>query len=183
MKKLQIYGAALLFLTLNALLLSCASIPKQAMPVENFEVEKYLGTWYEVARLDHRFERNMDNVIAQYSEREDGDIKVVNSGYDHKKQEWRSREGNAKFRDDKNTAALKVSFFKPFYSGYNVLAIDTEYRYALVAGGNLRYLWILSREKTVPEEIKQSYLALAKEIGYDTSQLIWVEQDKNSPYL
>lgn len=180
MKYNTLIGALLVAL---ALLSSCASIPKNAYPVENFEADHYLGSWYEIARLDHRFERNLNNVTAQYSLKENGDIKVLNSGYNNQKEEWKSATGTAKFRKDRNTAMLKVTFFRPFYGGYNVIAIDNEYKYALVVGSNLKYLWLLSREKTMPEEIKQSYLELAEEIGYDTSQLIWVQHGKKSPFL
>ncbi len=165
------------------LIQSCASIPENAQPVTDFDAKKYLGAWFEIARFDYRFEKNLSNVIAQYSLNEDQSIKVFNSGYNFKKEEWQSATGSAKFRGDENVAALKVTFFKPFYSGYNVVAIDKDYKYALVAGRSLEYLWILSREKTMPEEVKTSYVKLAEEIGYDTSQLIWVEHDKTSPYL
>lgn len=164
-------------------LVSCASIPKKAKPVENFDIKRYLGTWYEIARFDYRFERNLDNAAAQYSLNEKGNVKVQNSGYNFKRNEWKSVNGIAKFRDDKNIGALKVSFFGPFYAGYNVIALDKEYQYALVAGKNLDYLWILSREKTIPENIKSDYLSIAQEIGYDTSKLVWVKQDKENPFI
>ena len=163
---------------------SCASIPKNAKAVENFDVNKYLGTWYEIARFDFRFEKNMNNVSAQYSLNEKGNVAVLNSGYNYKKEEWKKANGVAKFRGEKDVAELKVSFFGPFYSGYNVVALDENYQYALVAGKNLDYLWILSRTKTIPENIKTEYLKIANEIGYDTSELIWVKHDRNdNPYL
>ncbi len=162
---------------------SCANIPNNATPVAGFDAEKYLGTWYEVARLDHRFEKNLNNVIAQYEKGKKGQISVVNSGYDVRKNKWESANGSAKFRGDKNLGALKVTFFKPFYSGYNVIALDDDYRYALVAGGSLKYLWLLSRETTMPEEVKSSYLQEAAQLGYDTTKLIWVTHDKRSPFL
>ncbi|MFS4428653.1 lipocalin family protein [Chryseobacterium sp. S90] len=111
----------------------------------------------------------------------DGNVNVVNSGYNFKKNEWVSVNGTAKFRGEKNIAALKVCFFGPFYAGYNVVALE-EYKYALVAGKNLDYLWILSREKTIPENIRQNFISKAQAIGYDTSKLIWVKQDKKSPF-
>ena len=161
---------------------SCTSIPEKAAPVGNFEIQKYLGTWYEIARFDFRFERNLDNTRAQYSLSKNGNVVVLNSGYDFRKGEWRSAKGKAKFRGDKTNAALKVSFFGPFYAGYNVIALDSEYRYALVAGRNLNYLWILSREKSLPEEVKRQYLEIARKAGYDTSRLIWIKHDKPSPF-
>ena len=169
---------------LVVLLNSCASIPKKAKAVENFDVNKYLGTWYEIARFDFRFEKDLDNVSAQYSLNEKGNVNVLNSGYNEKKEEWKKAEGLAKFRGNEDLAELKVSFFGPFYSGYNVVALDENYQYALVAGKNLDYLWILSRTKSIPEEVKTNYLNIAKEIGYDTSKLIWVEHDKSdNPFL
>ncbi|MDE5437391.1 lipocalin family protein [Elizabethkingia meningoseptica] len=165
-----------------ALLSSCSSIPKKAKPVANFDVNRYLGTWYEIARFDYRFEKDLDNAIAQYSLNADGNVDVLNSGYNFKKEKWVSAKGLAKFRGDKKTAALKVSFFGPFYAGYNVIALDDDYKYALVAGKNLDYLWILSREKSIPQDIKDKYLKIAQEVGYNTSKLIWVKQDKKSPF-
>lgn len=171
---------ALLFLLFN----SCASIPKKAKPIENFDINRYLGVWYEIARFDFRFERNLNNTSAQYSLNKNGNVIVLNSGYNFIKEEWKKAEGLAKFRDQKDIAALKVSFFGPFYSGYNVVALDENYQYALVAGKNLDYLWILSREKNIPDNVKADYLQIATEIGYDTSRLIWVAHDKNdNPYL
>ncbi len=173
---------AILIVSITTLFSSCASIPKNASPVENFDVNKYLGSWYEIARFDFRFEKDMNNVMAQYSLNEKNNVTVLNSGYNYKKEEWVSANGVAKFRGDKNIAALKVSFFGPFYSGYNVIALDDDYKYALVAGKSLKYLWILSREKSIPEEIKSAYLKIAQEVGYDTSKLIWVEHNKKSPF-
>lgn len=153
-------------------------MPEKARPVQNFDVERYLGTWFEMARIDFRFEKNLSNVTAQYSLDENGRIKVLNRGYNFKKHTWQAAEGKAKFWDDEDMASLQVSFFGPFYSGYNVIALDKDYRYALVAGRNLDYLWILSRNKNLPDDIKKSYLQLAERIGYDTSRLIWTVHDK-----
>lgn len=181
MKKTNaIIGASMIFGGV-ILLSSCQSIPKKAEPIENFNLNRYLGTWYEIARFDFKFEKNIDNSVAQYSLKKSGKVGVLNSGYNYKKEKWTSAEGKAKFRGDKSTAALKVSFFGPFYSGYNVIALDNDYKYALVAGKNLDYLWILSREKSIPKEIKSKYLAIAREVGYETSKLIWVKQDKVNP--
>ena len=181
MKNKLLLGA-IITIGVATFLSSCASIPKKANPVQNFDVNKYLGSWYEIARFDFRFEKDMNNVMAQYSLNEKNNVEVLNSGYNYKKEEWVSANGVAKFRGDNNTAALKVSFFGPFYSGYNVIALDDNYRYALVAGKSLKYLWILSREKSIPEEIKTAYLKIAQDIGYDTSKLIWVEHNKKSPF-
>jgi apolipoprotein D and lipocalin family protein len=167
--------AAFMSIVLN----SCVSIPKGAIAVTPFEKAKYLGTWYEIARMDFRFERNLDNTTANYSMNPDGSIKVDNRGFNYKTKEWKQAIGKAKFVGDVNVARLKVSFFGPFYGGYNVIALDTAYQYALVAGDNLKYLWILSRKKTIPEDVKLDYLKIAKDLGYNTSSLIWVQQDQN----
>lgn len=152
----------------------CTTIPNGAVAVKPFHKEKYLGKWYEMARLDFKYERDLNNTTATYSLNENGTIKVVNRGYNTKTGEWKQAVGKAKFAGDKNTAMLKVSFFGPFYSGYNVIAIDDEYQYALVAGKSLEYLWILSRETSIPEEVKDKYLKIAEEIGYRTSDLLWI---------
>lgn len=151
--------------------------PVKAEAVSPFDVKRYLGKWFEIARFDYRFERNMNNVTAVYSPAEDGEIRVVNRGFHTKNREWKQAEGKAKFVGAEDEARLKVSFFGPFYSGYNVVAIDEAYRYALVTGENLNYLWILSREKTIPEDVKARYLERAEAIGYDTGKLIWVKHD------
>ncbi len=152
------------------------TIPEKAEAVTPFDASRYLGTWYEVARFDFKFERGLSKTTANYTLNEDGSIKVINRGYNAEKGKWKEAEGKAVFIGDPNIAMLKVSFFGPFYTGYNVIAIDPEYKYALVAGKNLDYLWLLSREPTMPQEIIDQYLAIAKAIGYDTSRLLWVEQ-------
>ena len=156
---------------------ACSTIPKGVKAVTPFDKSKYLGKWYEIARFDFKFERNLNNVTAEYSLNEDGTIRVDNRGYDTTKRKWKQAIGKAKFVGDENVAMLKVSFFGPFYSGYNVIALDENYRYALVAGKNLKYLWILSRSKTIPAEIKDKYIKIAKDVGYNTSELIWVTHD------
>ena len=156
----------------------CSTIPKGANAVEPFDKERYLGKWYEIARMDFKFERNLIKTTAEYSLNENGIIRVVNQGYSTTKQKWVQAVGKAKFVDGDTTGMLKVSFFGPFYSGYNVIAIDDAYRYALVAGKSLKYLWILSRETSIPEEIRDKYLKIADGIGYNTSELIWVKHDK-----
>ncbi|WP_432710891.1 lipocalin family protein [Pedobacter sp.] len=157
---------------------SCRSIPKGAVAVRPFDKQKYLGKWYEVARLDFKFERNLNNVTAEYSMKDNGKIRVENRGYNYKDKEWKESIGKAKFRGSSEVGRLKVSFFGPFYSPYNVLALDDNYQYALVAGKNLKYLWILSRQTTIPDNIKSAYLQKAESLGYDTGDLIWVEHNK-----
>lgn len=157
---------------------SCASIPEGAVAVTPFDKAKYLGKWYEIARLDFKYERNMDNTTAEYSLNDNGTIKVDNRGYNYKKGKWQQAIGKAKFVGDENLAMLKVSFFGPFYSGYNVIAIDKNYKYALIAGASLKYLWILSRETSIPNDIKESYLKISQGIGYNTDNLLWIKHDK-----
>ena len=158
---------------------SARNIPEKATAVKPFDQKKYLGKWYEIARLDNRFERNLDNVTATYSLKENGKIRVENRGYNFRKNKWEEITGKAKPVGDPTVGMLKVSFFGPFYSGYNVIALDKDYKYALVAGKNTRYLWVLSREKTIPGAVKKDYLKQAAEIGYDTAALVWVKHDKN----
>ena len=157
--------------------LSCGTKLKDASGINNFDVSKYLGKWYEVARYDSWFENNMDKTQAFYSLNEDGTVRVENSGFDTTKEKWKTSVGKAKFRGAKNIGELKVSFFGPFYADYTILALDSEYKYSLVSGGTTDYLWILSRTKTIPEEIKNEYLSIAKKIGFDTSNLVWVNQN------
>ena len=145
--------------------------------VDGFEKDKYLGEWYEIARLDFYWEKNLKNVIATYADNKDGSIRVNNQGYDMVKEKFKQNIGKAKFLRSEEEAALKVSFFGPFYSGYNVVMVDDDYQYALVFGENLDYMWILSREKTIPLDIKQKYLAYAKQCGYETDKLVWTIQD------
>ncbi len=158
---------------------SCVTLPQGAKAVTPFDKERYLGKWYEIARLDFKFERNLDNTSAEYSLNANGSIKVDNRGYNYKTGKWKQAIGKAKFVGDENVARLKVSFFGPFYAGYNVIALDDDYQYALVAGNNLKYLWILSRQTSIPDSVKQDYLEIAKKLGYKTDDLIWVAHDKN----
>lgn len=176
MKKKAILLKLIPALLVSLLLVSCRSMPEGAVPVKPFSTQNYLGKWYEIARLDYRFEKNLNQVTATYSLKENGDIKVENRGYDYKEKKWKESIGKAKPAGEADEAKLKVSFFGPFYSGYTVLAIDPDYKYALVAGESLDYLWLLSRETSMPEAVKQNYLAKARDLGYKTEQLIWVEQ-------
>ncbi|MBB4805851.1 apolipoprotein D and lipocalin family protein [Chryseobacterium defluvii] len=162
-----------------ALFHSCSvGIPKRAVAVKNFDARRYLGKWYEIARFDYKFEKNMDNVTADYSPNPDGSIRVNNRGYNYVKKEWKEATGEARFVKNQNEARLKVSFFKPLWSGYNVIDIDDNYQYALVAGSSLKYLWILSRTTEIPESIRQRFLEKAKKIGYNTDNLIWVKHNQ-----
>lgn len=156
---------------------SCSSLPKGLKAIQDFDKDKYLGSWYEIARLDFVFEKNLNNTTAEYSLNEDGSIKVVNRGYNFIKNKYVASTGKVKYAGDSNEGKLKVSFFGPFYSGYNIIALDSDYKYSLIAGESLKYLWLLSREKTMPNNIKEAYLKTAKDLGYNTSELIWVKHD------
>ena len=158
---------------------SCVGIPDGVTAVQNFNKDKYLGKWYEIARFDFRFERNLDNNTAQYSVNPDGSIKVLNQGYNYVKKEWDSAEGKAKFVGSESEAKLKVSFFGPFYGGYNVVDIDENYQNALIYGNSTEYMWILSRNKTIDEATKKRFIEKAKKDGFDVSKLIWVNHNKN----
>ena len=168
---------ALLFaLTLSA----CSTAPPDGLrPVTSFDLNRYLGQWYEIARLDHSFERGMSDVGAIYQLQDDGSVKVINRGYDTQRQAWKEAIGRALFIGDSQTASLKVSFFGPFYGGYHVIALDQEnYRWSLVAGPDRDYLWILARDKTLPGEVREQLLSQAKALGFATDKLIWVEQKR-----
>ncbi len=152
------------------------TIPEGVDAVKGFDAGKYLGKWYEIARLDFKWEKGLSNVTATYSMNDDGTIHVDNRGVDPLRDEWKNSIGKAKFVKTPDVGMLKVSFFGPFYAGYNVIAIDENYRYALVFGRNLDYMWLLSREKTMPESVARTYLHKAAEAGYDISRLQWTDQ-------
>lgn len=150
----------------------CSKLTVNNSVVKDFDVNRYLGDWYEIARLDHSFERGIEYAKANYSIRDDGKIKVLNSGI--KKGKESSAEGKAKFTD--TPAHLRVSFFGPFYADYRILMIGPKYDYALVGSGSDNYLWILSRTPYLPDNVVRKILQNAKERGYNTDNLIWVKQ-------
>ncbi len=158
------------------LLSGCVSIPEGIQPVKNFQAERYLGTWYEIARLDHSFERGMQHITAQYSLREDGGIKVINRGYKEAKQEWAEAEGKAYFVEDNQTGYLKVSFFGPFYGAYIIFDLGENYEYSLVTSSNQSYLWLLSRTPQIDEAQQQRLLKRMAKLGFATDKLIFVDQ-------
>jgi apolipoprotein D and lipocalin family protein len=167
--------AALAALALS-LLPGCAGIPGGFDSVSGFVPERYLGRWYEIARLDHRFERGLVNVTAEYEKRADGDIDVTNRGFDPKEGKWREAKGLAKFVGEPDRGRLKVSFFGPFYGGYNVVALDEQYRWAMVVGPTADYLWILSRTPQLDKRTLDALVAKAKAAGFATDGLIYVDQ-------
>ena len=160
-----------------ALLAGCTQVPDGVQAVNGFDAERYLGRWYEIARLDHSFERGLDNISATYTSRDDGGIDVLNRGYDRAEGEWREARGRARFVGPRDVAMLEVSFFGPFYGGYNVVALDPDYQLSLVAGPTRKYLWILARRPDPPREAVDRLVQRAGELGFDTSALIWVRHD------
>lgn len=140
--------------------------------VTDFDLNRFLGSWYEVARFDHRFERGMDRTKATYVLREDGKVNVLNTGLKNGKNS--EAKGIAKLTD--TPSLLRVSFWGPFYSDYRIMLVDEDYRYALVGSGSDDYLWILSRTPQISEEVKNILLSEARKRGYDTNKLIWVKQ-------
>lgn len=154
---------------------SCTSLPNGVEPVTNFDLQAYLGKWYEVARLDHRFERDLENVSAFYSLREDGSIKVLNRGYSTTKQKWQEIEGSALSVGAADVGHLKVSFFGPFYSSYCIFELDSGGQHAFVSGASRQYLWLLSRKPEVSPAVWSRFQARASELGFDTASLIRVQ--------
>jgi apolipoprotein D and lipocalin family protein len=147
-----------------------------AESVRDFRLESYLGTWYELARMDHRFERGMSHVTATYSMKSNGKVKVLNKGYVKSKSKWKSASGFAKFMETPDVGALKVTFFWPFFGGYHIVELADDYSYALIAGDSNKYLWILSRTPTLPEQVYTKLLTRARNLGFNTDELIFVDQ-------
>ncbi|NTS78822.1 lipocalin family protein [Catenovulum sp. SM1970] len=154
---------------------ACTSAPEGIKPVSQFDLNRYLGTWHEIARLDHSFERDMIKVTAEYNLRQDGGVQVINRGFDTKEQVWQKAEGKAYFVKDDKTGHLKVSFFGPFYGAYVVYELDPNYQYAFVSGPNRDYLWLLARTPQLDEAIKQRFLKQANSLGFETETLIWLD--------
>ncbi|MGI9225327.1 MAG: lipocalin family protein [Woeseiaceae bacterium] len=169
-------GRGALLAALSTMFTGCLGIPDNVTVAEDFQLERYLGTWYEIARLDHRFERGLSRVEAQYSLRDDNGIRVINRGFDAKKGTWSEAEGKAYFVGDSDIGRLKVSFFGPFYGAYNIVELDHEnYDYAMVSGPNTRYLWILARDPQLEPAIRDNLVAKAKTLGFPVEELIFPE--------
>lgn len=169
-------------------LVGCAgyarSVTRQAgiTPVRHFDTMRYLGKWYELGRIENRFERGMTHTTAHYSLSQDGTIKVVNSGYDPARGKHRDAVGKAKFVEGSDVGALKVSFFPPFYGGYNIVALDEDYQWAIVVGPNPRkYFWILSRKPRLTQSLKNEALRIARDLDVDAGKILWVEQGTDRP--
>jgi apolipoprotein D and lipocalin family protein len=169
-------GTMLLALASFGLLAGCGpTIPEGIEPVRGFQVERYMGQWYEIARLDHRFERGMERVTAIYALRPDGTVEVVNRGFETASGQWEEARGKARFVGAPDVGALEVSFFGPFYGGYNIVELDPDYQHVLIAGPNRSYLWILSRTPEPPREVVERLVARAASLGFDTAQLHYVQ--------
>ncbi len=168
-----------ILLIISSLILGgCLGMPQTVKPVTDFELQNYLGKWYEIARLDHSFEEGLSQVTAEYSLRDDGGVSVLNRGYSAIDDEWKEAEGKAYFVNSESEGYLKVSFFGPFYGSYVVFALERDnYNYAFISGPNTDYLWLLARTPTVEPEVMTSFVQMAKERGFDTDKLIFVEQE------
>ena len=165
------YGLAGMFCLV---LMGCTGIPEGIEPVTDFDQERYLGTWYEIARLDHSFERGLSEVTATYRANPDGSIAVVNRGFDQEEARWREAEGVARFVDSSTVAHLKVSFFGPFYGSYIVCELGENYEHAFVSGFNREYLWLLSRSPEVSDTLRNEFLETITKLGFALDDLVWL---------
>jgi len=163
----------------------CTGLPPGVKAVDDFDVHRYLGRWYEIARLDHSFERGLSRVTATYTLRKDDGIRVVNRGYDAAAGEWREAVGKAYLIGKPGQGRLKVSFFGPFYSSYNIIALGGQasqgpYTYAVVCGPNRSYLWILARRPYLDASTLARLTEQARALAFDTDALIHVDQAQTS---
>tara|TARA_B110000503_G_scaffold1730_2_gene2330 strand:+ start:3421 stop:3978 length:558 start_codon:yes stop_codon:yes gene_type:complete len=167
----------LLILFAAVLLTGCLGSPDGVTPVTGFDSNRYLGKWYEIARLDHSFEEGLDRVTAEYSLREDGGLNVINRGFHAGENKWDEAQGKAYFVNGPEEGYLKVSFFGPFYGSYVIFELDEkDYQYAFVSGPDTSYLWLLSRTPTVAPDLVERFIARAFSLGFDTSTLIFPKQ-------
>lgn len=165
------------FFLLACALAGCTGVPKGINPVNEFDLEQYYGKWYEVARLDHRFERGLQDVSAEYSVGDNGLVQVKNRGFNAAKQKWSEAIGKARFKSDPETGHLLVSFFGPFYASYVIFELD-DYNQAYIVGNNRKFLWFLSRTPDVSDADKEKFFIKTQELNFDTSELIWVKHSK-----
>lgn len=153
--------------------------PSGIKVVNDFDIQRFQGTWYEIARLNHAFEKGLTDVSAIYEQQSDGPINVINQGYDPLQKKWYTAHGTALFLDRPTIGALKISFFWPFYGGYYVVALDKQhYQWAMIAGPTHRYLWILSRERTLAAAITTQLVNQARLLNFPTEQLIFVQHHR-----
>jgi len=170
----------LLVLLVSATLSACLGMPESVTPVNDFQLDRYLGKWYEVARLDHSFESGLEQVTAYYSLRDDGGISVINRGYLPDKDKWSEAEGKAYFVNEKTTGYLKVSFFGPFYGSYVIFYLDKDnYEYAFVSGPDKSYLWFLSRKPNPPQAVIEKFISMSNDLGFEANKLLFVNHNKN----
>lgn len=163
-------------LAIVLLIAGCLGVPEGIEPVKHFEINRYLGRWYEIARLDHSFERGLQQVTAEYRLSDDGGITVINRGFNSTINEWREAVGKAYFVDDEQTGYLKVSFFGPFYGAYVVFELADDYQYSLITSSDKSYFWLLSRTPVIDEAVKQHIIKRLVGLGFATQKLIFVEQ-------
>ncbi len=164
------------------LVTGCVGVPKGVKPVQGFELNLYLGRWYEIARLDHSFERGLSHVTADYNLREGGGVRVLNRGYSEKKKEWKSAEGKAYLVKTPDQGYLKVSFFGPFYGSYVIFELDQkDYQYAVISGPNKSYLWVLARKPEIEAGLKDKLISKAAALGFDTTKLVFPNEKQPPP--
>jgi len=174
----NIYYKLICLIIIACCLNACVGVPEGVEPVHGFELDRYLGRWYEIARLDHSFERGLIKVTAEYGLRDDGGVRVLNRGFDPVKNEWEEATGKAYFVGEPDTGQLKVSFFGPFYGAYNILVLDkASYQYSLVAGPDYSYLWILARSPDLNQTIIDSLVQAAQAMGFPTDKLIYITHE------
>lgn len=166
-----------LLVMISALILGgCLGMPESVKPVSDFQLNKYLGKWYEIARLDHSFEKGLSQVTAEYSIESDGGVRVLNRGFSDADNKWKEVEGKSYFVNTDSEGYLKVSFFGPFYGSYVVFELDHEdYEYAFVSGPNTNYLWLLARKPSVDPEVIRKFVKMSAERGFDVNNLIYVQ--------
>jgi apolipoprotein D and lipocalin family protein len=164
------------FWLLVLLLGGCTGKPDGIEPVTPFDINRYSGKWYEIMRLDHRFEKGLTNVTATYSLKPDGSVDVLNRGFDPQKCRWKEADGRAVFQGDPEVASLSVTFFWPFAGGYHLFALDEEdYAWAAVSGPSRSYLWILARRPDLPRGIRERLVERAGSLGFPVEDLILVD--------
>ncbi|MDP2562150.1 lipocalin family protein [Psychrobium sp. 1_MG-2023] len=164
---------ALMSLLFLVSLVGCTGLPDGVSPVKNFNLEKYQGKWFEIARLDHSFERGLEQITAQYTIKQNGDVEVINRGFSTADKQWQQATGVAKFVETSDIGYLKVSFFRPFYGSYIIFGLDDDYQHAFVSGPDTSYLWFLSRTTTPPPKVMQQFITQASALGFDVDKLIY----------